>query len=112
WRAVLRPALRYPKITVIGSVALLLAIAAPALHMHTRDDGVGEAPQSLPVVKAYNQVTKAFGTTSAPAVVVVHAPNIDSPAVRSGIAGLRNALHRPGKEIRPADNTVQLHIPL
>src|SRR5262249_29932060 len=59
-----------------------------------------------------NQVTKAFGTTSAPAVVVVHAPNIDSPAVRSGIAGLRNAVHRPVKEIRHADNTVELDVPL
>ena len=112
WRAVLRPALRYPKITVVGAVALLLAIAAPALHMHTRDDGVGEAPHNLPVVKAYDRVTKAFGTTSAPAVVVVHAPNIDSPAVRSGIAGLRRAVDRPVKEIRHADNTVELDVPL
>jgi RND superfamily putative drug exporter len=112
WTAALRPALRYPKITVVGTVALLLAIAAPALHMHTRDDGVGDAPQSLPVVKAYNQVTKTFGTTSAPAVVVVHAPNIDSPAVRSGIAGLRRAVDRPVKLIRHADNTVELDVPL
>ena len=47
WRAALRPALRYPKITVVGAVALLLAIASPALHMHTRDDGVSDAPQNL-----------------------------------------------------------------
>jgi RND superfamily putative drug exporter len=112
WRAVLRPALRYPKITVVGAVALLLAIAAPALHMHTRDDGVGEAPHNLPVVKAYNEVTHAFGTTSAPAVVVVHAPNIDSASVRSGVAGLRRAVHRPVKEIRHADNTLELDVPL
>jgi RND superfamily putative drug exporter len=112
WRAVLRPALRYPKITVVGAVALLLAIAAPALHMHTRDDGVGEAPRNLPVVKAYNEVTRAFGTTSAPAVVVVHAPNIDSASVRSGVAGLRRAVQRPVKEIRHADNTLELDVPL
>jgi putative drug exporter of the RND superfamily len=112
WRAVLRPALRYPKITVVGAVALLLAIAAPALHMHTRDDGVSDAPQSLPVVKAYKQETKAFGTTSAPAVVVVHAQNVGSPAVRSGIAALRRAVHRPVKVIPHADNTVELDVPL
>src|SRR5215471_1390893 len=112
WRAVLRPALRYPKITVVGAVALLLAIAAPALHMHTRDDGVSDAPQNLPVVKAYHEVTRTFGTTSAPAVVVVHAPNIDSPGVRSGVAGLRRVVHRPVKEIRHADNTLELDVPL
>jgi len=112
WRAVLRPALRYPKITVVGAVALLLAIAAPALHMHTRDDGVSDAPQNLPVVKAYKQETKAFGTTSAPAVVVMHAPNLDAPRVRSGIAAFRKAVHRPIKVIRHADDTVELDVPL
>jgi uncharacterized membrane protein YdfJ with MMPL/SSD domain len=112
WRAVLRPALRYPKITVVGAVALLLAIAAPALHMHTRDDGVSDAPQSLPVVKAYRQETKAFGTTSAPAVVVMHASNLDAPRVRSGIAEFRKAVHRPVKVIRHANDTVELDVPL
>ena len=112
WRAVLRPATAYPKITVVGAVAVLLAIAAPALHMHTRDDGVAEAPQHLPVVKAYKQETRAFGTTSAPAVVVVHAANADAPAVRSGIAALEKAVHRPVQVIRHADNTVELDVPL
>ena len=112
WRAALRPALRYPKITVVCTVALLLAIASPALHMHTRDDGVSDAPQNLPVVKAYTQVTNAFGTTSAPAVVVVHAANVDAPRVRSEIAALRRAVHRPVKEIRHAHDTVELDVPL
>ena len=112
WQAVLRPALRYPKITVVGSVALLLAIAAPALHMHTRDDGVSDAPQNLPVVHAYDTATKAFGTTGAPAVVVVHAANIDAPRVRSGIAELRRAVHRPVKVIPHENDTVELDVPL
>jgi RND superfamily putative drug exporter len=112
WRAILRPATRYPKITVLGAVAVLLAMAAPALHMHTRDDGLAEAPQQLPIVKTYKQETKAFGTTSAPAVVVFRAPNIDSPAARSAIASLRRAVRRPVKMVRHADNTVELDVPL
>jgi len=112
WRTVLRPALRYPKVTVVGAVALLLAIASPALHMHTRDDGVSDAPQGLAVVKAYDQETKAFGTTSAPAVVVVHAPNLDAPRVRSGTAAFRKAVHRQVKLTRYADNTGELDVPL
>jgi RND superfamily putative drug exporter len=112
WQVLLRPALRYPKVTVVGTVALLLAVASPALHMHTRDDGVAEAPQNLPVVKAYEQVTRAFGTTSAPAVVVVHAPNVDAPAVRSGIAALRRAVQRPIVLKRYAHDTLELDVPL
>jgi RND superfamily putative drug exporter len=112
WGAVLRPALRYPKVTVLGSIAILLAIAAPALHMHTRNDGVLEAPQGLPVVKAYEQVTKAFGTTTAPAVVVVHAPNVDAPGVRRGIAALKAAVHAPVPVVRHANHTLELDVPL
>jgi uncharacterized membrane protein YdfJ with MMPL/SSD domain len=113
WRAALRPALRYPKITVLGTVALLLAIAAPALHMHTRNDGVDEAPQNLPIVKAYKQVTGAFGTEAAPAVVVVHAANLDAPRVRSGIEALERAVHRPVQMTRHAHDTVaELDVPL
>jgi RND superfamily putative drug exporter len=90
-----------------------LAIASPALHMHTRDDGVSDAPQNLPVVKAYKQVTKAFGTTSAPAVVVVRAADVDAPAVRSGIDALQRAVHRPVQVTRYAHDTVaELDVPL
>jgi RND superfamily putative drug exporter len=89
WKVILRPALRYPRITAFGAVALLLAMASPALHMHTRNAGVGEAPQSLGIVKTYNQLTKTYGAQAAPAVVVVHAADVNAQRVRTGIAGLR-----------------------
>jgi RND superfamily putative drug exporter len=113
WRAALRPALRYPKITVLGTLAVLLAIAAPALHMHTRNDGVEEAPQNLPIVKAYEQVTGAFGTEAAPAVVVVHAAKLDIPRVRAGIDAFEHAVHRSVQVKRYAHDTVaELDVPL
>jgi uncharacterized membrane protein YdfJ with MMPL/SSD domain len=112
WRMALRPALRYPKITVLGAVAILLAIASPVLHMQTRNDGVKDAPQNLAIVKSYNQITKAFGTTNAPAEVVVRAANINAPAVQNGIAELRNAVGKPVTMSRYANNTVKLDAPL
>jgi len=51
WRTALRPALRYPKITAVSTVALLLVVASPVLHMHTRNDGVRDAPQNLAIAK-------------------------------------------------------------
>src|SRR5262249_39349109 len=47
WGVVLRPALRYPKITALGSIAILAALAAPAFHLHTRNAGVAEFPKNL-----------------------------------------------------------------
>ncbi|HEY2326902.1 MAG TPA: MMPL family transporter [Gaiellaceae bacterium] len=112
WRAALRPALRYPKITALGAIAVLLAIASPVLHMHTRNDGVQDAPQKLAVVKSYDQLTKAFGTTNAPAEVVVHAQNVEAPSVQVGIAALRKAVGRPVPLTRYANNTLELDVPL
>ncbi len=113
WRTLLRPALRYPKTTVIGALALLLAIASPVLHMQTRSDGVKDAPQHLAIVKTYNQLTGAFGTTAAPAVVVVRAANVNAPSVRAGIAALRKDVGRPVPITRYAHDTVaELDVPL
>ncbi|HEX5450062.1 MAG TPA: MMPL family transporter, partial [Gaiellaceae bacterium] len=112
WRTALRPALRYPKMTVVGALAVLLAIASPILHMQTRNDGVKDAPQHLAIVKSYNEVTKEFGTTNAPAEVVVRAANIDAPAVQNGIAALKRAVGRPVPMSRYANNTLELDVPL
>jgi RND superfamily putative drug exporter len=112
WRMALRPALRYPRITAVGAVALLLTVASPMLHMHTRSDGVKDAPQNLAIAKTYTQITKAFGTTNAPAEVVVHAVNIHAPVVQSAIAALRKAVGKPVPMSRFANNTIQLDVPL
>jgi RND superfamily putative drug exporter len=112
WRMALRPALRYPRITAVGAVALLLTVASPMLHMHTRSDGVKDAPQNLAIAKTYTQITKAFGTTNAPAEVVVHAVNIHAPVVQSAIAALRKAVGKPVPMSRFTNNTIQLDVPL
>jgi RND superfamily putative drug exporter len=103
WALVLRPALRYPKITALGSVAILAALAAPAFHLHTRNAGVAEFPKSLEVVRAYDSITSGFGAAAAPAVVVVRGPDVSAPAVTAAVAEL-------GREARAAgisNGTVQ-----
>jgi RND superfamily putative drug exporter len=112
WRALLHPALRFPKITVVGAVAVLLAISSPVLHMQTRNDGVKDAPQHLGVVKAYNQVTKAFGTTNAPAEVIVQAQKADNASVQAGITALKRAVGHPVTVLHHANNTIELDVPL
>ena len=119
WGLVLRPALRYPRITVLGSVALLLALAVPAVQMHTRNAGIGEVEPSQPIAKAYSDVTQSFGAAAAPAVVVVHAANVNAPTVRAGIDSFDRAvdaspvMHGPVSELVNHDHTVvRLDVPI
>jgi putative drug exporter of the RND superfamily len=119
WGVVLRPALRYPRITVVGSVAVLIAIAVPAFTMHTRNPGIGEVQPSVPIAKSYLSVERSFGASVAPAVVVVRAKDVNAPKVRAGIAALDRAvatsavMHGPVTKLVNHDGTVaRLDVPL
>ncbi|HTR33980.1 MAG TPA: MMPL family transporter [Gaiellaceae bacterium] len=119
WGIILRPALRYPRLTVAGTVALLVAIAVPAVHLHTRNAGIAEAPPNAPIVQAYTAVTQSFGAAAAPAVVVVHARDVEAAPVRAGVAALGRAvdaspvLHGPVHEVVNHDRTVaRIDVPL
>jgi len=88
WGAVVDRVLRRPLLSIVLSGGLLLAIAAPALQLHTADPGIETYPQSLSVMKTYNRLQKAFPGTEIPANVVVKAPNVNSAAVQEAIGQL------------------------
>ena len=76
---------------------LLVGLAAPALQLRLGYTGPDTLPQSLPVVKAYNQMQQAFPGTAMAATVVVKAPNVNAPAVRTAIAQLDRRAHASGR---------------
>jgi RND superfamily putative drug exporter len=90
WSLVLRPALRFPAVALAIGVALLLALASPALHMHTKLPSIGDLPRSIPVMRSYERIQHAFPGAQTPAVVAVQAAAVEAPAVRAGIARLEH----------------------
>ncbi len=89
WRAVLRPALRFPAVASLLTIAGLLVLALPALHMHTRLMTFDDLPRGLKVVHSYEQMQRSFPGASAPAVVVVQAGDVEAPPVAQAISRLR-----------------------
>ncbi len=106
WGTVLQPALRFPRTAALVATAGLALLAVPAFRMHTATPGVDAFPSSLPVVKAFAATQRAFPGTPSPALVVVEAPNVDAPAVRAGIAALRQQALASGVMHRPISLTV------
>ena len=117
WPALLRPALRHPLVTLVVSVGLLLALAAPALGMKLKFPGMEDLPRTTPAMQAYDRLTAAFPSTGTTHVVAVQAPagrgggrrsralddlaaaGRGGPAVRAdrrGRAGRRGLRRRPG----------------
>jgi uncharacterized membrane protein YdfJ with MMPL/SSD domain len=101
WRRVVRTVLRRPLLWGGLAAALLVALAIPALRLHTINSGVQGLPTDLPVRQVYDRAAAAFPGQPLPAVVVVNAPDVTAPPVRRGIAALERGalatgvLHRP-----------------
>jgi uncharacterized membrane protein YdfJ with MMPL/SSD domain len=89
WGAIVDRVLRRPLVSIALAGGLLVAIALPALQLHIVDANPSTFPASLPVIKTYNHLQKAFPGDGIPANVVVKAPDIRAPAVQSAIADLK-----------------------
>lgn len=70
---------------------MLIALAVPALGMHTNVSGADDLPRDIPVVKIYDHLTAAFPGEAAGVRVVVEAKDVSSGPVAGAIASLRKS---------------------
>jgi uncharacterized membrane protein YdfJ with MMPL/SSD domain len=101
WGAIVDRVLRRPLLSIVVAGGVLLALAAPALQLHTAEPGPDTYPQSIPVMNTYNRLQKAFPGTEISADVVVKAPNVNSVETKEAIGQLEwramatDLLHQP-----------------
>jgi RND superfamily putative drug exporter len=88
WPAILRPALRLPLVTLVVSVGLLLALAAPALGMKLKFPGMEDVPRTTSAMQAYDRLTGAFPSTGTIHQVAVRVPAGETDAARAALADL------------------------
>jgi uncharacterized membrane protein YdfJ with MMPL/SSD domain len=101
WGAIVDGVLRRPLLSAVVSGGLLVALAAPALGLRIATPGPDTFPKSMAVVKTYDRMQQAFPGKALPANVVVKAPNVDTPAMRSAIAELEQKALASGHADRP-----------
>jgi uncharacterized membrane protein YdfJ with MMPL/SSD domain len=93
WGFVLDRVLGHPVLSAVVSGGALLALAAPALTMHTQLPSFTDLPKSLPIVRTYESIQRAFPGAQTPAEVVIAADDVKAPQVQQAIGELeRNAL--------------------
>jgi len=106
WGAILRPVMRRPAISVALSAAALVALAIPALSLNTKFPSITDLPPSIPIVKTFDRVEKAFPGSPVPIVVAVKAPNVTTPAITNGVHQMRDAGLATGEFAPPVDIAV------
>jgi RND superfamily putative drug exporter len=88
WSKVLTPVLRWPAISAVAAVASLLAMAIPALSMHTAVSPLSSLPSSTPTVGTLDRLQAAFPGQANPAVIAVQT-DTSSRAFGAAVAELR-----------------------
>jgi RND superfamily putative drug exporter len=118
WSQILTPVLRHPAISVVASAALLLALATPALRLHTARAGVESLPRNAGTVETLDRVQAAFPGQATPAVVAVKT-DTSAPAFASALTGLRHAAASSGQhygnmtaDSNPSHTVARVTIPL
>jgi uncharacterized membrane protein YdfJ with MMPL/SSD domain len=103
WRALLRPTLKHPAVAAALAGGLLIALALPALSLHTAQSGLESLPKNAPTVDTIQRVQDAFSNGDvAPAIVAVEA-NTDSPATKQAIGALKTQALASGQATKPID---------
>ncbi len=118
WSAILTPALRHPRASVIAATAVLLAMAFPVLDMQTKQTGLDSAPIGAATVETLNRIQDAFPGGADPALVAVKA-NANSPATQKAVDELRTRALASGQmrgpiqvDVNPARTVTSVAIPL
>ncbi len=103
WGIVLGHVLRRPAVSLAAGVAILVALALPALGMDTKVTGIADLPRdALPVLQTYDRIDAAFPAEAASAQAVVRAPDAGAPTVTAAIATLSERALAEGVITSPA----------
>ena len=96
---------RWSRLVLAGGALLVLAL--PALGMHTKLPNLTDLPHDLKIVRTYERIQQAFPGSQTPAVVVVKAPNVDTPQMRKAYALFQQRALATGELFAPFTVTAE-----
>jgi RND superfamily putative drug exporter len=119
WGAIVDGVLRRPVAAVLAAGGLLLALAVPALGLHTSVPGLQGLPSGLPIVRTIDRIQAAFPGGAQPAEVVIEANDVTAPAALAAIRRLEREglatgqIHQPfNVQVNPQRDVATVSVPL
>jgi RND superfamily putative drug exporter len=104
WNGFLKLVLGKPLISAVLAVGVLAALAAPALDLRTKAEGIEDFNPNAPVVQAFTAIGEAFPSKAAPAEVVVQAPTVRGAEFDRVLQDFRAAAQASGgRLVEPID---------
>ena len=106
WGFVLDGVMRRPAVAAVLSGGALVALAVPALTLHTQLPSFTDLPKSLPIVRTYESIQRAFPGAQSPAKVVVAARDVTAARVQQAIGDLKQRALASGQMFEPISTEV------
>jgi RND superfamily putative drug exporter len=106
WGWILDRVLARPVVSAVLSAGVLIALAIPALGLHTAAFSTDGLPRSLPIMQTYDRIQAAFPGSGVPAVVAVQASDVTSPKVVGQMKALERRALATGEFKRPVFTSV------
>ncbi|MGZ4251940.1 MAG: MMPL family transporter [Solirubrobacteraceae bacterium] len=106
WGAIVDRVLRHPGVAAVTAGGIVVALAIPAIGIHTSDPGLQGLPKGLPIVKTLDRMQAAFPGGAQPAHVVVQARDVRAPRVQAAIGQLERRALATGQMHQPFDMQV------
>jgi uncharacterized membrane protein YdfJ with MMPL/SSD domain len=105
WNVILRPVLRHPAISATLATGVLVALAIPAVQMHSAKPEPNMLPPQLKVSTAFDKMLTAFpsGNAVTPAQVMVKTDRLDSQQAQDAIDQLKRQAIASGKFTTPVE---------
>jgi len=103
WGSILDAVLRRPVVSALAAGAVLVALAVPALGMHTTQTGTEGI--RIAAIEPVERVIEAYPGTPEPAVVAIKAADVNAAPVRKAIAELERKALATGQMNAPIDVT-------
>jgi RND superfamily putative drug exporter len=88
WKAILKPSLRRPAVTLALSGGALAALAIPAFTMHLNSPSDADLPRTIPIMQSYDRMTDAFPSTGAGHAIAIRVPAGQTAAGKQAVDDL------------------------
>jgi uncharacterized membrane protein YdfJ with MMPL/SSD domain len=115
WARIARAVMRRPVVSLVASVAILIAASIPFFGINTGFAGVSTLPDSFESKRGYLLLDEEFGYGTAPAEIVIDG-DVASPSVQSGIKRLEaliaadDAFERPELTVSDAGDLAVMSV--
>ncbi len=101
WSAIVRAVMRRPALTLVASVALLLALSLPVLDLKMGFVGVRALPDRFESKQGFAALEESFGAGTADSAQVVVDGDVSSPGVQTAIRTLESRLRSDDAFLAP-----------